>query len=144
VADHGAPIDITYDMPLSYNHVPLLFFAPAILKEHKTFDNIAGQIDIFPTIMGMLKLPFENNTLGIDLLKDKRPYIFFNGDDKYGVIDKTWFLVAKDDKSKHLYKYRNKDKTDYSAQYPAVVDSMDIYAKSNLQTFQYILKQNAH
>lgn len=142
VSDHGAPIDITYDMPVSYNHVPLLFYGPSIITLPKTMDAMAGQIDVFPTIMGLLKLPYENHTLGIDLFREKRPYIYFNGDDKYGVIDRDWFLVAKDDKSRKLYKYKSKDKTDYSGQYPAVADSMDVYAKSNLQTFQYILNQN--
>lgn len=144
VADHGAAMDVTYDMPVSYNHVPLLFYAPNIIKENKVFDNIAGQIDIFPTIMGMLQLPYENNTLGIDLLREKRPFIFCNGDDKYGVFDKEWFLVVHDDKTKKLYRYKTKDKTDYSGQFPAKADSMDIYARSNLQAYQYILNKNAY
>jgi len=139
VADHGAPIDITYSMPVSYNHVPLIFYAPGILKEKKDFDCMAGQIDIFPTIMGLLKIPYDNNTLGIDLLKEKRPYIYCNGDDKYGVFDRDWFLVVGTDQSKALYKYRDRDKTNYAGQFPAIVDSMDIYARSNLQTYQHIL-----
>lgn len=144
IADHGAPVTVTYDMSVSFNHVPLIFYAPAIIKDKKTFDCVAGQIDVFPSIMGLLKIPYENNTLGIDLFREKRPYIFCNADDKYGVFDKDWFLIVHDDKSKKLYRYKNKDKTDYSGQYPAKADSMDVYAKSNLQTYQYILNTNAY
>ncbi|MBL0358667.1 MAG: sulfatase-like hydrolase/transferase [Chitinophagaceae bacterium] len=144
VADHGAPIDVVYDMPVNYNHVPLLFYAPGIIKEKKTFDAMAGQIDIFPTIMGMLKIPYENNTLGINLFKEKRPYIYCNGDDKYGVLNKDWFLIVGTDQAKGLYKYRSRDKKNYAGLYPAVADSMDIYAKSNLQTYQHILNTKSH
>jgi hypothetical protein len=101
---------------------------------------MAGQIDVYPTIMGLLKLPYVNNTLGIDLFKEKRPYIFFNSDDKYGVIDNDWFLIVKIDKSKGLYHYRSGDTHNYSNQRPDIVEKMDIYANSNLQSYQYILK----
>ena len=139
IADHGAPMDNTYDIALDYNHAPLLFYAPDIIKNPKTIDCMAGQIDVFPTIMGLLKQPYANNTLGIDLLSEKRPYIFFNADDKYGVIDHNWLLIAKTDGSKGLYKYKNKDTRNYATQYKDTVDKMNTYAKSNLQTFQYLI-----
>ncbi len=139
VADHGAPMDNTYDISLDYNHVPLLFYAPKIIKEPKTFDCMAGQIDIFPTIMGLLNQPYGNNTLGIDLLQESRPYIFFNADDKYGVINQDWLLIAKNDGSKKLYKYQNKDTHDYAKEQEEVVEKMNKYAESNLQTSQYII-----
>jgi phosphoglycerol transferase MdoB-like AlkP superfamily enzyme len=142
VADHGAPIDGLYEMSLSYNHTPLIFYAPRIIEDHKTFSNIAGQIDIFPTIMGLLKIPYENNTLGIDLFRENRDYIYFNADDKYGVIDDKWFLIVHEDRSKRLYQYRNRDIHNYANEMKDVVVQMDTYAKSNLQTFQYILKSN--
>ena len=139
VADHGAPMDNTYDISLDYNHVPLLFYAPEIIKEPKTFDCMAGQIDIFPTIMGLLKQPYGNNTLGIDLLQESRPYIFFNADDKYGVINHDWLLIAKNDGSKKLYKYQNKNTHDYAKEQKDVIEQMNEYAESNLQTSQYII-----
>lgn len=139
VADHGAPIDDAYDMSINYNHTPLIFYAPHIFKESKVISDIAGQIDIFPTIMGLLKINYANNTLGIDLFREKRPYIFFNADDKYGVIDNEWFLIVGNDKTKKLFKYRNKDTYDYSHKMPQKVDEMNKYAQSNLQAYQYIL-----
>ena len=99
IADHGSPIDATYEMSLDYNHSPLIFYAPFIIKENKVFENVAGQIDVFPSIMGLLKLPYQNNTLGINLFNETRPYIFFSADDKFGVIDKEWFLTVRDDGS---------------------------------------------
>ena len=144
VADHGANLDGRYAMPISYNHVPLLFYAPNILTQHKTLPDIAGQIDVYPSIMGLLRLPYTNNTLGINLFEEKRPYIYFNGDDKYGVIDDNWFLIVRDDKSRGLYKYRDKDTYNYATENPAQADKMDLYAKSNMQAFQYLIHQKGH
>jgi phosphoglycerol transferase MdoB-like AlkP superfamily enzyme len=142
IADHGAPMNGLYDMPIDYNHVPLIFYAPGIFKEHGVSSNMAGQIDVFPTIMGLLKLNYTNNTLGIDLFRESRPYIFFNADDKYGVIDKDWFLIVREDKTTSLYKYRNSDTYNYAGDCSNIVDKMNDYAISNLQAFQYIISSN--
>lgn len=140
VADHGSPVSSKYDLSLDYNHSPLLFYAPEIIKEHKTFSQMSGQIDVFPSTMGLLGLTFKNNTLGINLFNQKRPYIYFNADDKYGVIDTSWLLIVRNDKFKGLYKYKNSDVTNYANEHKSIVNKMQSYAESNLQTFQYLLK----
>lgn len=144
IADHGAPLDGTYEMSMAYNHTPLIFYAPGIIDEPKTFTKMAGQIDVFPTIMGLLQLPYENATLGIDLLRESRPYIYFNADDKYGVMDEDWFLIVRNDGSRNLYKYKALDGLDYAASEGKVVRDMDKYARSNLQAFQIVLKKRFH
>jgi phosphoglycerol transferase MdoB-like AlkP superfamily enzyme len=143
IADHGEAINTTYDISLDYHHTPLILYAPDILPCNKTFDMIGGQIDVFPTIMGAINLPFINATLGIDLLKQTRPYIFINSDDKYGVLNKELFLIVRKDGSSNLYKYLNYDKTDYLKTYENEANQMNDYARSNLQVFQYILKKGA-
>ena len=138
VADHGAPLSSLYDISLEYNHSPLIFFAPKIIKGEKIFSKMAGQIDIFPSIMGLLKLPYINSTMGINLFKDERPYIFFTTDDKYGVINNEWFLIGRMDESVSLLKYRSLDKNNYAKDYPEIVSAMRTYAKSHMQSFQYL------
>jgi phosphoglycerol transferase MdoB-like AlkP superfamily enzyme len=140
VADHGAPINAVYDIPLDYHHTPLIFYAPGIFKEPQTFDCIGGQIDIFPTIMGILNQSYINNTLGIDLLSETRPCIFFNHEDKFGVINQDYLLIMKDDNAKALYKYRVKDKKDYKNEQKQLVNEMEEYTLSNLQVFQYLMQ----
>ncbi len=139
VADHGAAMDGTYDLSLDYNHTPLLFYAPKIIKKPQVFKEMAGQIDIFPSLMGFLKQSYANNTLGIDLFNEKRPYIYFNADDKYAVLDQEWLLIVREDQSKGLYKYRNKDKTDYASELPQKVEAMQVYGASNMQACQYVI-----
>ena len=132
VADHGAALNVHHNMSLNYFHSPLIFYAPSILTP-KLFSNIGGQIDVYPTIMGLLKQPYIKNNLGVDLINDKRPYTFINGDDKTGVLDNEYLLIINNDNSKELYKYKGKEKTNYIDIYSAKAKEMDIYIKSNLQ-----------
>jgi len=48
-------------------HVPLLFYAPALLKPEK-HTMISSQVDVMPTIAGIAGIPYTNATMGRDLL----------------------------------------------------------------------------
>ena len=39
IADHGQNFDPTYDLPLSYFHVPMIFYSPVLIKPEK-YENI--------------------------------------------------------------------------------------------------------
>jgi phosphoglycerol transferase MdoB-like AlkP superfamily enzyme len=141
VADHGSPVNINYRLSKDYNHSPLLFFSPNFIERNQVIQSMAGQIDVYPSIMGLLNLSFENKTLGINLFKEQRPYIYFNADDKYGVIDKNWLLVVEQNGFKGLYQYRNSDLKNYISIFPEKGKIMQTFAESNLQVFQYIVNQ---
>lgn len=142
IADHGAPLDPTYEMSLSYNHSPLLFYSPAHIPNPDLITKIGGQIDVYPTIMGFLGWPYVNQTPGIDLLHEKRPAIFCGADDKFAVLDSAWFLMVRNDKSVALYKYKEKNTQNFATDFPDVVKRLRMYGEANLQTTQYLLRQH--
>ena len=142
VADHGAVMNSPYEISLDYVHSPLLFFAPGFIKEKKVFSKIAGQIDVYPSIMGLLKLPYVNKTLGIDLFSETRPFIYFNADDKFGVIDTSKLLIVKKDNSVELFDYKIKNANIKAAKDINLINKMRNYAFSNLQSFQYYMKES--
>ncbi|MBK7562295.1 MAG: sulfatase-like hydrolase/transferase [Chitinophagaceae bacterium] len=74
VGDHGVAGNAEFLYPsvwtnqrLTDEHVPLLFFAPDLLQPQKRTE-VVSQIDILPTIAGMLHQSYLNTTLGRDLL----------------------------------------------------------------------------
>ena len=140
VADHGETHGINYKIPLTYNHIPAIFYYKDVVP--KIHDVMASQIDVFPTLMGLLELDYTNNTYGIDLLSESRKYSLFNHDKEYGVIGKEFLLIVDREKTFGLYKYRNKDKTNYMNQYPEILKEMEMYYKSHIQSYQYILNNN--
>lgn len=144
VADHGASIDAHYDIAMNYFHIPLIIYAPKLFpNKNTTYTKIGSQIDIFPTLMGLLKFRYINNTLGIDLLKQDRKYAIINDDDKIGIVDTSFLCIMKNyGKYLSLYKYRNKDKTDYYKSHKDKAEQMAEYAKVNLQIAQKMILDN--
>jgi phosphoglycerol transferase MdoB-like AlkP superfamily enzyme len=141
VADHGAIWGRSdYDVPLSYFHTPLIVFGPTLLGEARVFGGLGGQIDIFPTVMGLLRMDYVNNTFGVDLRREERPCIFFTSDDKIGCLNREFFLVHREDGLESLYRYRAAESDNYLDQYPATADSLRTYAFSMLQGAQWMIE----
>ena len=140
VGDHGRDYVKSYTPPVSYLHVPLIFYSPSLIKPEVN-SNLASQVDIFPTLMDILNVSFVNNTLGVDLLNFKRPMTFASGDTEYCVFDDEWYLIGSKNKPSQLFHYRNLDMKNYAEEYPEIVERMKNYGESNFQAFQYIYKK---
>ncbi|MCX8011353.1 MAG: hypothetical protein N3A61_09385, partial [Ignavibacteria bacterium] len=125
--------------PLSYNHTPFIIFSPKYLQT-KSFKKFGGQIDVFPTLMSILNISYINNTMGIDLITETRPFIYFSADDKIGCINDEFFFIYETNGSEALYKYKQNDITNYRNQYKNLVDEMKKYTFSMLQTTQWLIK----
>lgn len=137
VADHGASLDSDYSIPLSYFHSPLVFYMPNVLQSLEN-ENVASQMDVFPTVMGILGKSYVNNTFGIDLQRESRPYVYFMGDDKYGVLDGEWLLINKPGEEQiGLYRYKEKDKKNRIYEEPERAEEMKKYGESAWQVSDY-------
>lgn len=144
VADHGLSFGHTYSMPLSYNHIPCLFYMPSQLKPD-TISSLGGQIDVLPTIMNFLKIPFKNNSMGIDLMHEKRPYMYFTADSKIGCIDDTYYYIHLLEEQKELlYKFKDLDKHNYLVEYKSKADSMKNYSEEMLRKANYIIENKLY
>ncbi len=140
-ADHGTIKNPFYDFPLCFTHSPLIIYSPLFSKKAQVFSGLAGQIDIFNTVMGILNVPYYNNSLGINLFKEKRKYIYFCSDDKVGCLSDNLYLIMGNDKE-YLFKYKNKDINNYINEYKTEVDSMKQYSINMLVGTDYLIKTN--
>ena len=103
IGDHGVEGETSAIYPkvwnkgsLSDEHVPLLFYAPELLTP-QTRNEVVSQIDVLPTIAGMLHQPYSNTTLGRDLLnsKDKldAAFIIHHDEGKIGIVTEDHYFV---------------------------------------------------
>lgn len=101
VGDHGVEGNATAIYPkawteqrLTEEHVPLLFYAPALLTPQKRSE-VVSQIDVLPTIAGMLLQPYSNSTLGRNLLdttkKENAAFIIYHAPGWIGVVSDDYF-----------------------------------------------------
>lgn len=144
VADHGMNLGHTYAMPLSYNHIPCLFYMPSELKSD-TISSLGGQIDIFPTLMSILKIPFKNSSMGIDLFHEKRSYMYFSADTKMGCIDDEYYYIHLFDENKELlYKFKDLNTHNYIDEMKSKADSMKNYTKKMIKVANYIIEKGKY
>jgi phosphoglycerol transferase MdoB-like AlkP superfamily enzyme len=69
VADHGARVYGKAEIPLQSYEIPLMFYAPKHIAP-RTVDSLMTQIDIAPTVLGLLGLPYDAPFFGTDVLND--------------------------------------------------------------------------
>jgi len=140
VGDHGVNLtNYVSDVPLSYNHVPLIIHAPKLFKKPEVRSGIASQTDIFPTLMGMLRLDYQQNTMGYDLFREKRPFAFFSQDYRMCVLDDKYLYVARKSGRESLYEYKSGKIEDVIERFPGIADSMKIYSCSHLITSKWMI-----
>ncbi len=131
VADHGAFKGVSlFEVPLSFHHTPLLFYAPKKLPPTRV-NNMGLQLDIPALISSYFGIDNEG-TLGIPFDIYPRKYVYFSADDKLGVLDEEYFYIWNRNGKEYLYKYKTKDKTNYLDLFPDKAKEMKKYAFSML------------
>jgi len=138
-ADHGTIWNPVYDADLSLTHTFLMIHQPKIFPERKVLPKPGGEIDIFPTTMGLLNISYTNNTPGINLLKEERPFIYFCVDENTGCVSDEYYLIVRKNGDPSLYRYRYRDTQNYLSEKQSLADSMRTYAESNFQTVQQMI-----
>ena len=73
VADHGARVYGKAEIPLETYEIPLMIYAPKHVAPRQV-DTLMTQIDIAPTVLGMLGLPYEAPFFGIDALHERQDH----------------------------------------------------------------------
>lgn len=140
VADHGYSGNSPYEISLDYHHTPFIIYSPKYIPVGKEFNQIGLQIDVSPTVLGLMHINYTNNTPGINLLKESRKFATFSSDDKIGCINDSMFSVIRPDKSMGLYRYKEKSTADVLTKNKSLADSMIIYSYSLLQASQWLIK----
>jgi phosphoglycerol transferase MdoB-like AlkP superfamily enzyme len=70
VADHCAAAAGKTKLPVPGYHIPLIFYAPAMLKGGRD-DRLASQIDVPPTLLDMMGLPGDDHFFGQSLFEER-------------------------------------------------------------------------
>ncbi len=140
IADHGTSVFKSYEMPLSFHHTPLLFHMPYSRLPGGDYPQLGMQIDVFPTVMGVLGLPYVNNTPGVDLLNFSRPFVFFSADDRRGCLSDSLFLIIRDNGVRALYHYRRAETANILSAYPGEAAEMENYINAFFQASHSVIQ----
>ncbi|WP_341752263.1 LTA synthase family protein [Candidatus Tisiphia endosymbiont of Piscicola geometra] len=108
-ADHCASSAGKTDLPVNKYHIPLLIYAPNILKP-QIVDNLASQIDIAPTILGLLNFSYNSKFFGQDILNMPANRAFISTYQLLGFMKDNHLVVLRPQEQAKTYKLIAEDK----------------------------------
>ncbi len=132
-------------------HVPLVIYAPGIMKEGKTIDKVASEVDVLPTLAGFVSVPYVNTTLGRDLFDprfDESRYAFtiiHRKIHEIGLVsDRFYFVMNEDLTNKKLYDiYSPEPLNNLIDLQPEIAAKMQNHCKNIYETTKYIRYHNS-
>ena len=108
VADHTADSagKIALD-PVAY-HIPMLIYAPGLVKPGR-FEKLMSQIDVAPTILGLLNMDYDSRFYGRDALRDPLERALISNYQQLGYLTKESLIVFKPVKQMREFKKQGDD-----------------------------------
>jgi phosphoglycerol transferase MdoB-like AlkP superfamily enzyme len=147
-ADHGttATREIPWEkLTLTSHHVPFAIYAPGYFSGGRMIDGTASLVDLLPTVLGLVGVPYLNKTLGRDLLV-KRPreeHFAYINSIYSGLLDDEFFLHIDPRGVQRLYRYRSTSPlTDVKDQNPKRTAEMAQLYQAIHETSKYLLYHN--
>jgi len=68
IADHGARVYGSLEIPIRTYEIPLLVLGPAAVREPRRIDTLGSSLDLPPTALGLINRPYRSVFFGRDLL----------------------------------------------------------------------------
>ncbi len=103
-------------------------------------DAYGGQVDLAPTLLGLLGIGYVQNDFGVDLLKEKRPYMYFTADNLIGVRDSSRLFLYFPDTQQEI-RYRTEGMTVQTAEDDPVFRDMKQYGFAMLQCAEVLVQR---
>jgi phosphoglycerol transferase MdoB-like AlkP superfamily enzyme len=152
VGDHGVAGDASAmypaawtDQRLTDEHVPLLFYAPYLLQPQRR-PEVVSQIDILPTIAGMIQQPYVNTSLGRDLLDPAKKHNFAfitNTAGRIGMVtDDFYFSRHLDFPDEELVPVKYSQVIYTKAQQDSIRNRLSAFTTAFFETARYLIMNN--
>jgi phosphoglycerol transferase MdoB-like AlkP superfamily enzyme len=138
------------DLSFGSFHVPLLIYAPGLIKNPEKISTIMSEPDVLPTLAGLIGKPYENTTLGRDVFdpvyKDRMfafTYTAFRMSPRVGLIDEEFYVTVEPDGSYALYRWApTNPPRDIKSEYPEKAKQMADLAQAIMEYSRYLLYHN--
>lgn len=153
VGDHGLAGNAEAIYPpvwtehrLTDEHVPLLFYSPGLLSPQLRTE-VVSQVDILPTVAGMLHQSYVNTTLGRDLLDPakKNNFAFItNTADAIGIVTDDFYYTRNiNSGEEQLNPIRDEAKRFSAPQQDSIRKQLAAFSTAYFETAKYLLMNNS-
>jgi phosphoglycerol transferase MdoB-like AlkP superfamily enzyme len=154
IGDHGTmggARDTRFgDLSFGSFKIPLLIYAPGLIKEPGKIATVISELDVLPTLAGLIGKPYINTTLGRDVFdpayKDRMfafTYTPFRMTPRVGLLDEEFYVNVEPDGSYSLYRWDPAvAPRDLKTQYPEKAKQMADMAVAIMEYSRYLLYHN--
>ena len=131
-------------------HTPLVFYAPGLITRPATYDKIASEVDLLPTLAGLAAHGYTNTTMGRDLLNtdfDDQRYAFtisHHSIPEIGLISQDYYfrMYANGKNKVLLHTSSDTPLKNIIEQQPAVAKKMEQLTRDIYETTKYMRFHN--
>jgi phosphoglycerol transferase MdoB-like AlkP superfamily enzyme len=104
VADHCASSAGKVELPIDKYHIPMIIYSPANIAPSK-FEKLTAQIDIGPTILGLLNFNYESKFFGQDIFNKSATHerVFISTYQSLGYIKNNKLIILDPNKKVNTY-----------------------------------------
>jgi phosphoglycerol transferase MdoB-like AlkP superfamily enzyme len=142
VADHCAYAAGKVELPVTGYHIPMLLYSPLHLQPQK-FERLTSQLDIVPTILGILKMNYRSKFYGYDIfdLPAGRERAFISTYQGLGYIRDSQLIIQRPPQKLEQF---SPDFVTGKTTKVAVTDSLAKQAQAYYQTAVWLLKNKKY
>lgn len=157
LGDHGLPGSASHlpygtaELALVRFQVPLLLYAPGLLGPGREVETVASEVDVLPTVAGLVGVPYLNTTLGRDLFDPR-----FDGSrhaltltDQFrvpevGLLGERFYLrMPRDGGAATLHDLASADPVaDVAARHAAEAERLRALCRGLYETARYLVRHN--
>ncbi|MBI2729968.1 MAG: sulfatase-like hydrolase/transferase [Sphingobacteriales bacterium] len=154
VGDHGIRGNAADMFPKSWTeegltseHVPLLFYAPQLLQPQR-INQVCSQVDILPSVAGLLHQSYYDNTLGRNLFDSSFKtkdfaFIIDHDERQIGVVSGDYYFVHQLNSSKEkLVSIKNNEPVPVNGSTDSIRGRLSALTQAAYETARYMLYNN--
>ena len=108
VADHCASVAGKTSIPIGEFHIPLFIYAPGIVRP-QIVSKLSSQIDVGPTVLGLLKFSYPTKFFGKDLFQNDPSRAFMGTYQRVALYEKDRLAVLSPPKRAEIFSVDPKD-----------------------------------
>lgn len=128
-ADHCASSAGKIHLPIQKYHIPLMIYAPGLLQTKKE-TNLCSQIDVMPTVLGILNFEYKTKFFGRDVLNYPANRSFISTYQMLGYMKDKQMVVLAPRKQPIFYDIEDKKQTIVKEKLPDLLDETIAFYQS--------------
>lgn len=150
VGEHAIKGDSTSYLGLVSLRVPFIIWSPGLIKTPKIYDTVVSEVDILPSIAGLIGQPYTSTTMGRDVFDESYAdaryafTILHSNPPRIGMVGKEYyFYMLSDGTQAGLHSiYSDNPLEDLSPKHPELAKKLKALSLAYYTTAQYMLYHN--